>query len=514
MRTPLRPFVRFSVAQASAAAWLCACLPALGAPQGGGHDALIESVIRDSVMPPRTAAGRKISAAQAGPGPRADEPRPVVSEVDANARSGPPPSARDPRDSGAPTRDGLGAGSPSFPEGIDYSIQASRMVQQVGNPYRLPDTAGDQRRSDTAISDEVRAAFIVPLASERTRLLASAALGNVAYQHQGKLDYQPYALRTVLQWRAGDLLQGSASVSDRVRPYRFQASSWPERDLLTQRDVHADIGLRVTESLTLPVLSVARSASRNEYAPNQQLYNRDDTQFQISGRYEGIDKSSISAGMTLIRSSYPDRTPLQIQQLDRAYVDREYFVNGAWSYSPKTAVEGYLGWRQRRYANLASRDVDFLTADLRGYWHYSAKTSFHVHLRHSPWGNEEDPSTLYSTLTGGRVAVRWEASEKTWLSLNAVRERQKNTRIGTNSASSSDTWRVGARLEWQVLRNVMLTLDGWRERVNGHGQASYSGTVIRAGVMLNYDNQGPAPARLFMHEECDVPRYLDTRLCD
>ncbi len=403
---------------------------------------------------------------------------------------------------------------PVFPQGINYAIQAQRILQRHSNPYRLPDSAGDQRKGDTAVADEIRVAANVPLLSERTRLQAAAALGNVRYHDQRQLDHQPHYLKAALQWHGGDLLQGTVSVSERTRLNRYLATSWPQRDLIKQRLFSADVGLRVSESLTLPMVSVSRSASRNEFASNQMLYNRDDTRLQLAGRYVGIDNSYVMMGVSQSRSRYPDRTVQQIQQLDQSFTDREYFVNGAWHYSAKTAFETYLGWRRRAYTTLVDRDVDLLTAEMRAYWDYSSKTSLHAHLWHRPFGNEEDPGTLYSTLTGGRLSARWQAGEKTWVSLNVVREQQKNYRSGSGDRSESQAWRWGPRLEWQVHPNVSVVLDGWRERVRGDGSQGYGGTVVRVSVVLNHDNGYTQPAKLFLHAECDAPRYLDTRLCD
>lgn len=458
--------------------------PAVGDPYSDRIDAVIAQAVRD-------------------PGPYSRQPDRATVLADAPA----PAQA---------AGSGLGAGSPTFPEGISYSVEFERNIQRISNPYRLLNSAGSQRRSDTAVADELRTAFVVPLASERTRLLASAAFGNVAYQDQSKLDYHPHALRAALQWRAGDLLRGSLTASDRVRQNRFLSTSWPERDLIKQRLFSADVGLWVTESLALPRLSVSRSRSRYEFAANRALYNRDDSQFQVAASYLGKESSYVMAGMSMIRSHYPDRTALQVQQLDEAYRDREYFVSALWDYSAKTQVETYLGWRHRSYANLAARDVNFLTADLKGNWLYSAKTSFHLHLWSHPYGNEEDPAILYSIQSGGRFSVRWKAGEKTWLSMNVVRERQKNYLIGSGGMSETMAWRFGPRLEWQVHRNVLLTLDGWREQISGAGYPGYGGTVVRIGVVLSHDNDGSPPAsRQYVHVECDAPRYVETSYtCD
>ncbi|WP_338615867.1 hypothetical protein [Pigmentiphaga sp. CHJ604] len=487
MRAHQRPLFWQPATHLTAVALLLAVPPAVRAQTG--VDSMIDGVIAKTVGAAAPRQAVRSGSAGEGEGARAET-------VQA-------PSARY----------GIGAGSPVFPEGIEYSVQISRMIQQISNPYRLPDTAGDQRRSDLAVADEVRAAAIIPLASERTRLLASAAFGNVDYRDQSRLDYRPHSFKATLQWRAGDLFQGSVSASDRVRLNRYMATSWPERDLLKQRAFSADAGLRITESLILPVVSLSQASTRNEFTFNQQLYNRDDSKVQISGVYMGRDDSYVTVGISRVRSSYPDRTPLQIQQLDRAYTDTEYFVNGMWQYSPKTALEAYAGWRQRRYATLADRSIDFITADLRAHWDYSVKTAFLAHLWHQPFGNEEDPAILYSTLTGGRLTLRWSASEKTWLSLNVVRERQRNYRTAAGGVSETMSWRFGPRLEWRVHRNILLTLDGWREHVTGAGYPGYGSTVIRAGVTFDLGNGSKQAARLHIREECDPPRFLDTLLC-
>jgi len=487
VRAHQRPLFWQPAAHWTAVALLSAVSPALGAQAGA--DSVIDAVIAKTVGP--VAPRQEARALPEGP---AEEERTAAVKA---------PSVRQ----------GMGAGSPVFPEGIEYSVQISRVIQQISNPYRLPDTAGDLRRSDLAVADEVRAAAIIPLLSERTRLLAAAAFGNVDYRDQSRLDYRPHSFKTTLEWRAGDLLQGSVSASDRVRLNRYMATSWPDRDLLKQRAFGADVGLRITESLTLPVVSLSQASTRNEFAFNQQLYNRDDSKVQISGVYMGRDESYVMAGISRVRSRYPDRTPLQIQQLDRAYTDTEYFVNGMWQYSPKTSLEAYAGWRQRRYATLADRSIDFVTADLRAHWDYSVKTAFLVHLWHQPFGNEEDPTILYSTLTGGRLTMRWSPGEKTWLSLNVVRERQRNYRTTAGGANETMSWRFGPRLEWRVHRNILLTLDGWREHVSGAGYPGYGSTVIRAGISFDIDNGSKQAARLHVREECDPPRFLDTLLC-
>lgn len=396
----------------------------------------------------------------------------------------------------------------------EYVLRAQSSVQRHSNPYRLSNDERAILGADTVLAHELSGAAIVPVLSDRTRLVVSGFLGDARYQEHRQLDHKPKRLDAAFQWRAGDLWQGAFGVSREDRLNRFLALSAPQRDVIESRSAYADLGLRVTESLTLPELSVQRSSLRYEFPINALLYNRDETRAQVAVRYAGYAASYLQAGVMASNVEFLDRTPAQVAVIDERYDDREVFVDGQWEYSPKTLLQARLGYRHRTYANLAERDVSLLTVEAKAAWQYSVKTRFDLALWHRPYGNEEDPAILYSTLTGVRGSIRWQYTDKLWFSFNAVRETQKNTRLSAGDGGSSVATRFGPRVEWAVNRNVKLVLDGWRDNVQGNNFPSSTSTVVRVGVVLSTDNWGTrGPERLIRYADCAAPRYVETTTC-
>ena len=400
---------------------------------------------------------------------------------------------------------------PGFTE---YVLRYQSSLQRQSNPFRVSDDLRGTLPADNVFVNEVSGAVIVPILSDRTRLVASGNLGNARYQKNRQLDYQPKRLDAAFQWRAGDLWQGQVGVRGEDSLNRFLATSAPDRDIVKTRAAFADLGLRVTDSLTLPLLSFQQSSLRYQYPINAMTYNRDEKRVQASVRYSGMAASYVQAGITESRMEYLDRTAAQVATIDNRYADREGFVEGQWEYSAKTLLKARLGYLQRSYANLSARNVSLVTAETRAAWQYSVKTRFDLDLWHRPYGNEEDPAILYSTLTGVRASIRWQATEKVWLSFNVVRENQKNTRLTAAAEGRSKALRFGPRLEWAVNPNVKIVLDGWRDNVEGINYPSSNGTVVRLGIVLSTDNRGThEPERLLRNADCASPRYVETTTC-
>lgn len=423
-----------------------------------------------------------------------------------------PVSAAETRPRDAPLY--VGAGSPVFPEGIQYVLQGQRLLQYQRNPYRLSEFNSDDIRSDTSINDEIRAAAIFPLLSERTVGYGSLAFGNVRYQDLKELDHSPHHLEGGVRWRAGWGGEGSFSVADRRQLYRFLSRSWPARDMLNQQSWAADVGLRVTENLTLPQLSVMQRRLRHETSINQQLFNRNEETYQLAGRWVGMGDSYIQVGGSYSSSSYPDRTESMTASLGDRYNDYEAFLRWRWRYSVKTVVEGRLGYLSRQYPSLAERDVNIFLTELNLGWSYSPKTQIWLTAWQLPYGNEENPSYLYSTIKGVRGGVQWAWSDRLWASLNVVREYQENHAIVAAGRDASHTWRLGPRFEWNLHRNVKLVLDAWHERVfKGHASQNLRNNVVRLGVVINLDNGSQATQKLFRHADCDPPRYVELSEC-
>src|SRR5690606_240946 len=147
-------------------------------------------------------------------------------------------------------------------------------------------------------------------------------------------------------------------------------------------------------------------------------------------------------------------------------------------------------------------------------WTYSAKTQFWLNLWNLPYGNEENPFYLYSTLRGVRASVQWAHSPYVWSSMNVVREMQINHPVNPTGRDAFHTWRLGPRFEWQFHRNMKFFADAWHERIfKGTQGQNLTSNVLRVGLVINLDNGSRETQRLFRHAECDPPRYIEMSEC-
>ncbi len=399
-----------------------------------------------------------------------------------------------------------------FPKAIDHVLQLRTMPQHQSNPGRLSDD-DDRRRGSHILVNSIGGAITIPLLSNETRLELAGNLADARYSGNSQLSHQPKTFNAGLPWRAGRLFTGRIDYSYSDRLYDYLDRVWPERDMVQRQRLQAQFGVRATENLTLPLVSVFQGRERYDVDINRTLYNSNETGWQAGFAYRGIRESYYFGGFRQSRVEYIDRTDAWRVQIDDAYRDNEIFLGGQWDITAKTAFEARVGVLRRSYATLGERDTTLYSIDTRSTWNYSPKTRFDVYLYRRPYANNDDPDILYSTLTGARFAVRWKASPKTALWLNVAREEQDDTRISGLQGDKS-IWRFGSRLEWIASSNVRVMLDGYRQREQGLNAAdSFSQNVVRLGLEFSTDSGSRAPYSLLDSSECFY-RSVEYLLCD
>jgi|GEM_PF-3532373 len=418
--------------------------------------------------------------------------------------------------SGALAAAGLshGAQATEFPEGIEYSFQAQTYPQYQSNPFRFSQADRPRRESDVVLVNGVRAAAIIPLLSERTRLDVSGTVNDANYSHFDQLDHQAKRLDATLRWHAGDLFNGRVDYMYDNRLYNYLNRTFPDRDMVQTDGVSVQAGMRITESLELPVITLNQGKVDYDLPDNRTLYNRNEDGWQAAFVYSGHGNSFLRGGIRQANVYYRDRTPFWTDLIDNRYRDREVFIGGQWDYSAKTTFGARIGYLQRDYSKLSERDERLLTLDLKAGWDYSAKTRFDLNMWRRPYANDDSPTTLYSTVTGIRGSFRYKMTDKTRFSFNMVAENQKDTPIAGAVADSARLYRTGVRVEWAARDNVLVVVDGYHDRTDGRNEsASYRQNVARLGVVFSFDNNGRA-ARLLWNPECEPPKYVEASYCD
>lgn len=369
---------------------------------------------------------------------------------------------------------------------IDSALQFNTSEQYQSNPARLPDS-DDRRRGAFVFSKSVGLGLRVPLLSDETRLDLVGNLADVRYSNNHQLNHQPRNLRAVLNWRATPLFVGRINFGQDKQFNRYSSRTFPDRDMLTRQNVQAEVGMRVTERLTLPVISVFRADNRYDQAINKTLYNRDETGWQVAGQYQGYGRSFAQAGFRHTGIEFPRRGSELAATIDDAYDDNEVFISTKWDYSPKTLFDVRLGYLRRQYRQLSDRDTGLMTAEVRALWDYSPKTQFDFRVWQRPYANDDDPRILYSKQTGAMVGAIWRPTVKTTIGAGVEGNLQQNTVAAGFSQPDQKIWRYGVRAQWQAQDNLRFVFDVYRDRQSGTTSIdSYTQSYARIGVEYTF----------------------------
>jgi hypothetical protein len=388
--------------------------------------------------------------------------------------------------------------------GAEIAVQVVTSWKSDSNPLRFPNdntaevNTGNSRTRDQVLATDVRAGLIVPLLSERTRLVASATQGDRRYDHYTQLSHRPHAIDVALEWAMGNALTGKVGAADEQRLYDYLNGSLIERDLIHQRRTFGDLALRITPNLDI---TAGLQASRLRYDLQvNQLYNREENAQQIGLRYNTGTGSNITAGARFAHAQFPERTASQIANLDSGYRETEYFLDSEWVYSVKTKGSLRVGMIERKYETLSTQNTQLVNLLGRTTYQYSPKTRLDLQIYERPF-SIIDPNTLFITARGGRFDASWQATPKTTLGLFVTRENvlfknSSNAAAGTPDNRAESVWRPGLRLDYAATRGVRFFVDGFREtRKRSPDLAGIEQTVVRMGLEYTYENIDGAAQR-------------------
>jgi hypothetical protein len=180
--------------------------------------------------------------------------------------------------------------------------------------------------------------------------------------------------------------------------------------------------------------------------------------------------SSIEAGTRLSETSFADRTPEQVRDLDKKYKKRSciWMVSGAIASRPSPA---HLGLIRRRYDVLHERDTRLFNAIWRGTYHYSTMLRLDLQLFDRPF-TIVDPSILYVVSKGARVDALWKWSDKTNVNFSALLQNSDQeliprlVRPDNNSSRKEKLQRIGVGASYQFERGFRLLFDSFYEKTD------------------------------------------------
>lgn len=373
-------------------------------------------------------------------------------------------------------------------------LQLETSLRGDSNPLRFADgtnlpAAGVSQASAQVWSNDVRVGMVQPLDSPQTRLILTGRLGHRRYHGLDQLSNSEYAARASLEWRLGDLWRGDLSHRDERVLYNYLNGTTTTREMVRTLSDAAEVVLRATPDLGVPVRLQQRKTSYDTAAFS--TYNNVERSGDVSVRYSAPNLSTAGAGVRLTQVRYPDRPPVQVASLDDRFTDRELYADADWAYSVKTRASGRISLLSRHYGTIAGKNIEVLTSDLRVTHDYSVLTRLTAELWRRPIALN-DANILYTLNQGGQLSARWQATPFNRFGLFGVYEQIQYQQaagsiIASNSVQHRTRW--GGNWVYAFDRNWRLFADGFRETLErGNWGPPIHQNVLRAGVEYTVEN--------------------------
>ncbi|QHI99875.1 hypothetical protein GT347_18945 [Xylophilus rhododendri] len=390
--------------------------------------------------------------------------------------------------------------------------QVGTSVQSVDNPFLFPESSADPlKRRDRVQTTDLGVAMRMPLPSDRSFLAVGATASRVVYDALSQLDYTASQFDGLYQWEYGSALRGRLRHREGDSLYNYYGGFFTQREVPHARQDLAEVSLRITPELELPVTATSGSLKYQD-AGLAERYNQEEKGLRLALSYTSGRRSTFSAGVRQNEVRFPQRNAADVASIDSAYTDREVFVDTAWRYSDNTIVFGRIGRLDRSFASLSNRDTQLVSLSSGVEWRYSPKTYLSLRGYRQPQTNGQADLRLYVISTGIEGRVLYDMTAKTRISLTGGYEQQKYQSFSNTAAAATGgtdkVMRVSARVEYSPTQHTLVRLEGLRERYSPDPAVSTTGDFTRSSLQLGlsytFENmQGANRART----QLDAMRY-------
>ncbi|MCU6433410.1 hypothetical protein LPB67_06400 [Undibacterium sp. Jales W-56] len=385
-------------------------------------------------------------------------------------------------------------------------LQLETSLTSDSNPLRFYEgSAALAQNGNTDTADKVRgidlrAGAVIPVLSDRTRLILTGTLGKHSYRHYDNLDHQSKAGDAMFDYAIGDIVSGRINAGKEDRLFQYINGSLTDKDMSHYSQQAAELTLKITDELAIPV-KTERSSLRYDLGVNQ-LYNFHQQAQQASIRYYSPTGSNIEAGLRLSETDYPNRNQQQFADLDKHYRETESFLEAEWKYSVKTVASTHLGLIRRRYESLHELDTNLFSTLIRATYFYSPKLRLDMQLWNRPF-SIVDPSILYVIAKAARLDAQWKISDKTQFNFSGLLQDSDQKLVPRlaefqNQLSRKEREiRLGFGMSYEIDRGLKLSIDSVAEKLTRDGNLpGLRQAIIKVGLEYTYENLPGSAAKM------------------
>ena len=360
----------------------------------------------------------------------------------------------------------------------------SASITQDSNLFRFSKDRVSDDASDTISRIEAGVGVDYPISRQRLNLRAS--INRNQFQRYEFLDYDGNDGQAVWNWQVGNLWQGDLGYTRSQTLASFAETQATVRDVRTQQSAFADAIYKLHPDWRLHWGGrwYALESSRNQFI------NSDETSGVLGVDYISNANNSVGVQGQFLEASFPGQTTLT-SRFDNGFSQTTISSVADWSYSVSSRFQGRLGYTQRRYNQLVTRDFNGMTRRLTYNWSVTGKTLLSV----AAWrevGAVGDVINTFAVIKGSSLDLSWFPTRKIFIRGGIVYRSQdfrgdSGFALGVDGKREDEMRTVSASLGYSPLQNIQLSLDGVVEqRDSTRIFIDYNYKLIMANIKVSF----------------------------
>lgn len=345
--------------------------------------------------------------------------------------------------------------------------------------------------SDTLIS-RIEAGVKVDYLFSRQQLFLKGSVNSNKFEQYEYLNYEGHDWQSVWNWQVGNLWQGNLGYTRNKTLASFaetQVTLGARGDVRTQQSLFANANYRLHPDWRLNW--GGRWQDLKAGSPTTQYLNREETSGVFGVDYLTPGNNSIGVQGQFIEARFPEREITAANSLGNGYSQITISSVADWKYSGNSRFRGNLGYTQRQYDEIATRDFNGMTGRLTYDWSITGKTLLSV----AAWrevGGIDDIISTFAVTKGASLDVSWSPTSKIYVT-GGVAHRSYEFRgdsgfvLGVVGKREDEIRSVNASLGYSPLQNIQLSLGGKMEqRDSNRIFVDYNYKLITASIRVNF----------------------------
>jgi hypothetical protein len=331
---------------------------------------------------------------------------------------------------------------------------ASATVGYDSNTYRLDDDVPEIGGARDDAIGKLALGFDSKLERAQQAFVLGAEINHSWFSEHDELDFTGGNARAIWNWSTGGIASGDLGYRYRRTLRDFANQFRPERfkDIRSEHQVLASADFDVPGNLIIGTRARWSDISFSEtdiLDLKRSVYGADLRYVSSSGNIVALDGEWIKADF--------DNNPVG---------DYDEYTIGPrveWQLAGRTRVDASVGYTQRDFSNAAREDVDEVVGDVTLQFGEPKDSGVEARV-YRELTNFGDESAEYATVNGISVEPRWRIREGVALRASAAYERRDFEVPPQTEDRSDDVVAAGLHVDWDVRRNVTLSIGADTER--------------------------------------------------